>query len=134
MMSEQRDLVVQAKRSLEAAELMYKEGYYGFAASRAYYSMFYVAEAFLLGKGIAFSKHRGVHNAFAEHFVRTGIAPPEFHKYLTRGMEVRHVGDYGSEEKVSEEESTEQIARAKQFIELAERLIGPIPPSHADKT
>ena len=55
--------------------------------------MFYVAEAFLLGKGLAFSKHSGVHAAFGEHFVKAGIVQPEFHRYLIRGMAVRHAGD-----------------------------------------
>jgi len=57
--------------------------------------MFYVAEAFLLGKGLAFSKHSVVPTAFGEHFAKTGIVPQEFHRYLLRGMEVRHAGDYG---------------------------------------
>ena len=44
--------------SVAAAKVLHTEGHHGFAASRAYYAMFYVAEAFLLGKGLAFSKHR----------------------------------------------------------------------------
>ncbi len=50
MMPEQEDLLAQAQESLAAAKLLEAGGYHGFAASRAYYAMFYVAEAFLLGK------------------------------------------------------------------------------------
>jgi uncharacterized protein (UPF0332 family) len=57
--------------------------------------MFYIAEACLLDKGLAFSKHSGVHAAFGEHFAKTGVVPSAFHRYLIRGMEVRHAGDYG---------------------------------------
>jgi uncharacterized protein (UPF0332 family) len=46
--------------------------------------MFYVAEAFLLNKGLAFGKHSAVIAAFGEHFTKTGIVPPEFHRYLMR--------------------------------------------------
>ena len=35
-----------------------------FAASRAYYAMFYAAEALLQSRGLAFSKHSAVHAAF----------------------------------------------------------------------
>jgi uncharacterized protein (UPF0332 family) len=84
-----------------------------------------------LGKGLAFSKHSGVHAAFGEHFVRTGVAPCEFQRYLIRGMEVRHAGDYGRGRSVTPEEAAEQIAHAEQFLALAERLIGPIP--HDDR-
>ena len=55
MTPEQRDLLEQARASLGAARLLLTQGYHGFAASRAYYAMFYIAEAFLLGKDLAFS-------------------------------------------------------------------------------
>ena len=82
MMPEQEDLLKEARNSLSAAKLLHTKGFYRFAASRAYYSMFYIAEAFLPGKGLAFSKHSGVHAGFAEHFVKTGIVPLEYQKYL----------------------------------------------------
>jgi uncharacterized protein (UPF0332 family) len=88
-MSEQADLLLQAHDSLAAAKLLHSQGYHGFADSRAYYTMSYIAEAFLLGQGMAFSRHSGVHAAFGEHFVKTGAVPSEFHRYLIRGMEVR---------------------------------------------
>ena len=89
--------------------------------------MFYVAEAILLSKGLAFSKHSGVHSAFGQQFVKSGVVPAKFHRYLLRGMEVRHSGDYGRGKQVTRREAAEQISRAKEFLELAERLIGPIP-------
>ena len=134
MMPEQEDLLRQAHDSLDAAKVLYEEGYHGFAASRAYYTMFYVAETFLLGKGLAFSKHKGVQAAFGEHFAKTGAVPAEFHHYLIRGMEVRHAGDYGKAKVVTAKESVEQITRAQKFLELAERLIGPIPPDVKSKS
>lgn len=128
MMPEQEDLLLQARDRIAAAKILQVGGHHGFAASRAYYAMFYIAEAFLLGKGLAFSKHSGVHAAFGEHFAKTGVVPTEFHRYLLRGMEVRHAGDYGKARKVTREEAAEQISHAEQFLELAERLIGPLPP------
>lgn len=126
MTPEQRDLLLQAHESLAAARLLLQAGYSGFAASRAYYTMFYVAEGFLLGKGLAFSRHSTVHAAFGEHFVKTGLVPAEFRRYLARGMEVRHAGDYRKAAAVTPQEAAEQIARAEQFLDVAERLIGPL--------
>lgn len=126
MMPEQRDLLVQAQESLEAAKLLQASGHHGFAASRAYYAMFYVAEALLLGEGLAFPKHSAVHAAFGKHFAKTGMVPAEFHQHLIRGMEVRHVGDYGRRSSVTPKQSRLQIERAGEFLRLAERLIGPI--------
>ena len=71
---------------MSAAQLLQAEGYAGFVVSRAYYAMFYITEGFLLGKGLAFSKHSGVQAAFGTHFAKTGVVPPEFHRYLIRSM------------------------------------------------
>jgi uncharacterized protein (UPF0332 family) len=129
MMPEQADLLRQAHDSLAAAKILDAEGYHGFAASRAYYTMFYITEAFLLGQGLAFSRHSAVHASFGEHFVKTGVVPPEFHRYLIRGMEVRHAGDYGrGGTTVTSQEALQQIIHAEEFLALAERLIGPLPP------
>lgn len=133
MTEAQQLLLAKAAESLEAAKLLHNQGHYGFAASRAYYTMFYLAEAFLLGKGMAFSKHSTVHAAFGEHFTKTGIVPAEFHRHLIHAMEVRHTGDYGEVRKVTLTESAEQIAHAEQFLELATGYLGvtpPAPPPH----
>jgi uncharacterized protein (UPF0332 family) len=45
---------------LQAARLLAEGGFFDFAISRAYYSMFYIAEAFLLGERLAYSKHSAV--------------------------------------------------------------------------
>jgi uncharacterized protein (UPF0332 family) len=127
MMPEQRDLLLKATQSLQAARILRDNGYEGFAASRAYYAMFYVAEAFLLGKDLAFSKHSAVHAAFGQHFCKTGLVPPQFHRYLEDGMVVRHSGDYGKGRPVTPAQAAEQIAHADEFVELAERLIGRLP-------
>jgi uncharacterized protein (UPF0332 family) len=123
------DLLVQAQESLAAAKMLHRGGYYGFAAARAYYAMFYVAEAFLLDKGLAFGKHSAVIAAFGEHFTKTGIVPPEFHRYLIRGLQVRHAGDYGKARSVTAEEAALQINLAGQFLDLAAQHFGSFPNS-----
>lgn len=59
MMPEQATLLEDARDNIRAARLLADQGLYGIAVSRAYYAMFYVAQAFLLGDGMAFSKHSG---------------------------------------------------------------------------
>jgi uncharacterized protein (UPF0332 family) len=126
------DLLIQAQDSLAAAAMLHRGGYHGFAAARAYYSMFYVSEAFLLDKGLAFGKHSAVIAAFGEHFTKTGIVPPEFHRYLIRGLQVRHAGDYGKAKSVTAEEAALQINLAGRFLDFAAQHFGPHPSSQAD--
>ena len=55
MTAEQMALFRKARASLAAARALHGLRFFDFAASRAYYAMFYIAEAMLLGEGLSFS-------------------------------------------------------------------------------
>lgn len=57
MTSDQDGFIQKALLSVKAAKLLEENDHTDFAAARAYYAMFYVAQAFLIGKGLTFSKH-----------------------------------------------------------------------------
>ncbi|HEY4717309.1 MAG TPA: HEPN domain-containing protein [bacterium] len=50
-----------AKKYLKSAELLLKEEDYESSISRAYYAMFYSAQAMLLTKNLSFSSHKVGH-------------------------------------------------------------------------
>lgn len=76
MTAEQAALLRKAETSLQAAQLLAAEGFYEIAVSRAYYTMFYVAQALLLGEGLAFSEHLSsdcrLRTTFQSHRARAG--------------------------------------------------------------
>ncbi|HEY9737609.1 MAG TPA: HEPN domain-containing protein [Trichocoleus sp.] len=82
MTPEQQALLDKAQRSLQASQQLMQQEFYDFAVSRAYYAMFYVAEALLNYEGLAFSSHSAVIGAFGQHFAKTGKVPAELHRYL----------------------------------------------------
>lgn len=125
MSPEQAALIKKAQESLRAAKLLAKDELYDFAASRAYYAMFYVAEAFLLEEKVAFSKHSAVISAFGRRFTKTGRVPDPFHRYLIEGQQSRNIGDYDTGPGLSRNEAALQIARANRFIQFAKRTLGP---------
>ncbi len=127
MTDDQRELLEEARDSVEAAELLLQNMYPGYAAARAYYAMFYIAQAFLEGEGLSFSKHSAVIAAFGQHFAKTGKVPTEFHRYLIEAQALRQSGDYGQRNAVLLSEAGEQIQRATRFLELAQQIIGAIP-------
>ncbi|HXF93529.1 MAG TPA: HEPN domain-containing protein [Nitrospiraceae bacterium] len=93
--AEIKELLDKAQRSLRAAERLMADGDHDFAVSRAYYAMFYAAQALLLTKDIRRSKHSAVLSAFNESFVKTGaVAAEHFHR-LRDGFEDRAESDYG---------------------------------------
>ncbi|MGB3769448.1 MAG: HEPN domain-containing protein [Phormidesmis sp.] len=122
MNTEQKRLIEKAKESLRAAQLLSESSMHGFAASRAYYSMFYIAQAFLLEEELAFSSHAAVISSFGKTFAKTNRLPPKFHRYLIDGAEARTEGDYSTVVEVSSDNALEMIDQAKEFIQLANQL------------
>jgi uncharacterized protein (UPF0332 family) len=126
MTNEQRELLLKAQQSLEAAKLLLTNSYPDYATSRAYYSMFYIAEAFLEGEALSFSKHSAVIAAFGREFAKPQRVPPDFHRFLIEAQELRTAGDYGQLNAITTDQAIEQINRAEQFLALAVQKIGAI--------
>lgn len=116
-------LVDKAEESVKAAELLASDDHFGFAAARAYYALFYAAEALLLTKQLAFSKHAGVIAAFGEKFVKTGLLPAKFHRYLISAYAFREIGDYEPLEKITREAAEQTIDWAKEFLRSAKTFL-----------
>ncbi len=87
-------LLDKAESAIGAAESLLRDGYRDFSAGRAYYAMFYTAEALLAEKELVFKKHVGVHKAFSEHFIKTGIFEQKYYHWLVATFNSRLVGDY----------------------------------------
>jgi uncharacterized protein (UPF0332 family) len=116
MRPELDELVSKSRESLDAAEVLFQQKFYDFAAARAYYGMFYLAEAALLTKGLTYSKHGAVIGAFGQHFTKTGIVDTKYHRYLKSAYDKRTVGDYAVGVHVSEKAARETIDQAKEFL------------------
>ena len=119
-MSEQEMLLEKARENLKAARLLIQEELANIAASRAYYAMFYIAEALLLGRDLVFSSHSAVIAAYGKEFARTKELDPKFHRYLITSQDIRQTGDYGVENNVSLAEASQVVAWAEEFLTAAE--------------
>ena len=125
MTPDQRDLLESAAQSLDAASLLHREGYHAFAASRAYYAMFYIAESFLEGLGLSFSKHSAVIAAFGQHVAQKGIVPVLYHRRLIEAYDLRQTADYSAPKEVTAGQSQAVIEQCRDFLQLARKLLDP---------
>lgn len=123
MKPEVRELLDKAKRSLKTAENIFKDDEFDFAGSRAYYAMFYVAEALLLERGLAFSSHSAVTANFRKAFAKTGALNPKFHQYLIQAQDRRNIGDYAIGNYLTKDEVHEMLNWAGEFIKAAEKYL-----------
>jgi len=110
-------MIRKASRSLSAARRHIEEGDYDFASSRAYYAAFYAVEAILLTKQLAFSKHSAAIGAFNRHFVKTGVFPKDFSKYISRLFRERQTGDYEFDLSIEESDAQEDVRIAESILE-----------------
>jgi uncharacterized protein (UPF0332 family) len=128
MKENSRLLLEKAQRAIQAAQTLLDAGNLpDFATGRAYYAMFYVAEALLEEKSLRFSKHGGVHGAFGEHYVKTGILDAKFHRWLLNAFDQRIEGDYGPEVIAVTEDAKKLIAQAEEFLAVARNYLESLP-------
>lgn len=120
MTPQQLALLAKAKRSLSGAKLLLANDLNEQAASRAYYSMFYITSAFLLDKGLSFSRHSAVIGAFGREFARKSQEFREFHKGIVNAQDLRTRSDYDLDSDVSIADVEKQIAIAEKFIAFFE--------------
>jgi uncharacterized protein (UPF0332 family) len=116
-------LLNKAERAIIAARHLEENGDIEFAIGRAYYAMFYIAEAMLNEKDLRFSKHGGVHGAFGEPIIKTGLMDQKYHRWLLSAFNRRIVGDYGIEAVFTSEEAQEAITQAIDFLDAAKKQL-----------
>ena len=123
MRPEVEGFLVKAEESVASAKVLLEQPAYGFSASRAYYAMFYAAEALLLSKGLSYSSHSAVVSAFGREFVKPGLLEPKWHQALHQAFEVRQVGDYEPLEHVSETTARRTLEEAEGFVQEARHFL-----------
>jgi len=116
-------LLAKAARAVKFAERLATDDDGEFAVGRAYYAMFYIAEALLNEGGHRFRKHGGVHGAFREHFVKTGLLDGKYHRWLLEAFSLRTTADYGIESDLTAEDAAVLIGEAREFLEAATKFL-----------
>jgi uncharacterized protein (UPF0332 family) len=123
MIEETGQLLDKADRAITAAETLLRAGFTDFAAGRAYYSMFFTAEALLLEKGLSYSKHSAVHASFGKIFAKEGILDKKFHRWLLDAFDQRIIGDYGVEAIITRQDVEVMIDHAGEFLVVAREIL-----------
>ena len=123
MKAQTRAYLDKANENIKAGLDLIRDGHYEIAASRAYYAMFYAAEALLTEEGHEFSSHGAVHGAFGKQFTKTGRLDAKFHRYLIDAYRERQAADYDAPAEVGLEEAQTLLDQAKEFLAAAKSLL-----------
>ena len=117
-------LLDKALDAIEAAEALLNIDKAEFAAGRAYYAMFYVAEALLYNEfDLKLNQHGQVIAAYGKNFAKTKALDPKYHRWLRDGFDKRISGDYGVDTGISESIVADMINHARDFLIDARKYI-----------
>lgn len=86
--------IATAQRRLQAARLLFDQGFTNDALSKSYYAIFAAANALLASEGLQSKKHTGVISLFSKHFIKPGLIDKKFNKILTKARDERELSDY----------------------------------------
>jgi uncharacterized protein (UPF0332 family) len=117
--------LAKAHHALEVAWKLQSGGELADAAGKAYYAMFYAAQALLRTYGIEVVKHSAVASMLGRHFAKTGRLDPKFHRMFLNARRVREVADYGLFEEVIESTANLTLEESRAFVSEVERLLQP---------
>jgi uncharacterized protein (UPF0332 family) len=120
---ETRKLLDKSAHAIRAARLLLENGEAAFAVGRAYYAMFYVAEALLWEEGQRSRTHSGVHSLFGERFAKAGRLDSKYHRWILAAFNQRLQGDYGFDAVFASEDARRTIEQASEFLTAAEAFL-----------
>ena len=118
-----RRLMQRARRTLRTARLVLNDEDYASAVNRAYYVIFYAANAALSTQNVEQHKHTGVISEFRLRFIKTGLIEREYSAFYGDTMDARHDSDYDFVTETERERAESAIADAEQFVTRIERFL-----------
>ncbi|MGD9100067.1 MAG: HEPN domain-containing protein [Anaerolineae bacterium] len=113
-----------ARQALAGGQHNLHSGFYGIAVNRAYYAVFYAANALLVTKGMVRGKHSGTISAFRQFFVKPGLIEPEYSDIYGSLMDDRHVSDYDMDTAIEPQRAETDVQDARRFVERIETYLG----------
>jgi len=117
-------LISNAHERLDSACILFDNGKYADAVSRAYYSLFFATKALLLKRNIHTRTHRGLISQFSMEYVKNEEFPRELFNLLTRAQEDREQADYGFISGIDKEEAKFIIEGSRRFLRKCETILG----------
>lgn len=112
-----------AHKALAGGQFNLDGDYYAIAVNRAYYAVFYAANALLATEGLARGKHSGTISAFRQSFVKPGLIEPEYSAIYGSLMDDRHVSDYDMDTSIEPERAASDVESARAFVARIETYL-----------
>lgn len=115
--------LARAEKSLKAAGVLFEEGLFEDALSRAYYVILHAARAALLAEGVRVQSHKAVRRLFGQHLIKAGKLDPRYATILAEEQDDRYLADYDVIFIPEKERVEKRVADASQFMETIKAFL-----------
>ena len=109
--------------SLRGAQVLLANDDFDGAASRAYYAAFHSVTGLFALEGRAFTKHAAVQAAVHRDLVKTGRWSADLGRDFDFCVELRGLGDYGTEMRVNAAQAKDVIDSARRILEAVRSVL-----------
>ena len=86
-----------------------------------------VSELFEKARQSIAAAHKAVISAFGKEFIKTGIFPADYHRYLLDAFDLRNLGDYGTIHSVNKDQVQQLIQHAKDIVDAIQLYLAKSP-------
>jgi hypothetical protein len=112
-----------AYKTLDAAKVLTKNGFWNSAVNRLYYSVFYAVNALLVLNEIVVKSHSSTKGEFSKLFIKTGKIDKKFGRLYNELHDWRQKGDYENIFEYDEDSVVPLITPVEEMIGLIEKEI-----------
>ncbi len=109
-------LLEKADHALRVVKELLAKDFYADAVSKAYYAMFYAAQAWLLDSGIKRVKHSAVISALGQYFAKTGKLEPKYHQMIIQAQQDREIAYYDIYKIITQKLAEKRQIEATEFV------------------
>lgn len=117
-----RNHLKDGQRHLEAAAVLFENGFHDYSVKEAYESMLWHVDALLLTVGIKTYRNSTAIACFGREFVKKDIYPPEFYEHLLLANSSYRIADSEFGANISSEEAGCILEYAREFRDIVAYL------------
>lgn len=116
-------LYLKSQKYLRSSALLFEMEDYDSCVSRAYFAMFFAAQAALIADTGSVSTRHSIRSTFVQRYVATGRLPARAEQALQHAADLQELADYAHDFAVDEESAERTLQDAEAFVNSLARLV-----------
>ncbi len=112
-----------AQKYLRSSALLLEMEDFDSSVSRAYFAMFYSAQAALIHNGGGLPTRQSIRGAFRDRYIETGVLPQHAGRVLQEAADLQEMADYAHDFAIDRFTAERILQEAEAFVNSLERVV-----------